>query len=167
MHRIEFCKPDKSLNRETWLTGWQKFQSMWLSQEHFPSGQALLNFIYNTTSLPLKQQETIQWAILHFIWAQRPISWKVFFKKVEPWGNLTSSIYSVATTKIQLIHGTEHQHSTCSITELTLCNKKVIRQWEDLESLCQEQWERELSLTDPYFLLGTAFREAAPHHLRL
>lgn len=125
-------------------------------QHHFITTQAARNKYVN-----------MQWAILHFIWAQRPISWKVFFKKVEPWGNLSSSIYSVATTKIQLIHGTEHQHSTCSITKLTLCNKKVIRQWEDLESLCQEQWERELSLPDSYFLLGTAFREAAPHHLRL
>lgn len=138
---------------------------MWLSQKHFSlrSGFFKLHLQHHfiTTQAARNKYVNMQWIILHFIWAQRPINWKVFFKKLEPWSNCTSSICSVATTKMQLMQGTEHQCSICSSTEWT-CITKKIRQWEGLESLCQEQWERELCLPDSCFPLGTTFR-GQPH----
>lgn len=128
MYKREFCKPDTTLNRRTWVTAWQKFQLVWLSQKKFSLRSKFfklhLQHHFITTQAARNKYVNMQWIILHSIWAQRPINWKVFFKKVEPWFNWVLLFCSVATTEIQLIQGTEHQCSTCSITDLTLYNKE-------------------------------------------
>lgn len=128
MHRRELCKPDKTLNRRTWLTGWQKVQLAWLSQKHFSlrSGFFKLNLQHHfiTTQAARNKYVNMQWIILHFFWAQRSINWKAFFKKVEPWRSWLVLFCSVATSEIQVIQGTGHKCCTCSITDLTLHNKE-------------------------------------------
>lgn len=166
MHGREFCKPDKTLKRKTWLTGWQKLQLAWLSQKFFSLRLGFfklhLQHHFITTQAARNKYVNMQWIILHFIWAQRCINWNTFFKKVEPWCSWLVLFCSVPKPETQVTQGTGHQCSICSITDLTLYNKE-----NQTLSLCQEQWEREMSLLGSGFPFGTTFRGVAPHHLRL
>lgn len=86
VHRRTFCKPDKTLNTGRWLIGCQRFQSMWLSQEHFSPRSGFITFHlqhhFITTQTARNKYVNMQCKMLGLIWPQRAISWNIFFNKV-------------------------------------------------------------------------------------